>query len=334
MKLFKRLAGAISIALILCVSIVTPVAASVAAPDSLTLIGCYAYRNNIETGDMTFLFYYNCYYATTYPTEVSTDTLLCRLMDTDGTTELGNIAPFPYYSNGYQRGVALIYFTAAQVTAKGMVWSEAFTSKIVGNPLIDWSAAPADATCAITWDTATTQDGAQENLGNRIISLALQLKAYWGINLVEATDGLHYALTVSSTSGSGVDYFLDVASNMGSLAPDIFPTQVEQPIYKTTTPPLTYAPDELPVDSAPAALLWGMSKGTMNSLLAMIGVLLFSFFLVSQSPQLSRYIFLFDGVIIIFLTRIGAVVPVWATLVATVCLLIIGYMIFYEKSSA
>ena len=334
MKRIARLAGVIIAILMACFSFVTPVVAAVAAPASLTLLGCYAYRNNIESGDMTFVYYYNCYYSSTYPTEVSLDTLICRLMDTDGTTELGNIAPFPYYSNGYQRGVAIIYFTAAQVTTKAMVWNEAFTPKIVGNPLTDWDSAPADATCAITWDTATTQDEAQANLGDRIISLALQLKAYWGINLVEASDGLHYALTVSSTTGSGVDYFLDVASNMASLAPDIFPTQVEQPIYKTTTPVTTYAPDELPIDVTPAATIWGMTKGTLQTVMSMIGILIFSFFIVAKAPHLSRFIFLFDGVIVVFFTRIGAIVPVWATLVATVCLLVIGYMIFYEKSNA
>jgi hypothetical protein len=339
MKHFIRMIGVAILSAILALSIVFPIAASVTAPDSLTLMGTWAFRNNIETGDMTFVFYYNAYYADIdgYPTEVSTDTLLLRLMY--GTTEIGSTAPYPYYSNGYQRGVAIIYFSAVQVTAIETsigytLWNLAITPKIVPNPLVAWDSTPAESSTTIVWDTAVAQSDAQESLGDRIISLALQLKAYWGINLVEASDGLNYALTVSSAAGSGVDYFLDVAPNMGALAPDIFPTQIEQPIFKTTDPVLTYLPDDLPVDSTPSANLFGMTKGTLNSLLSMIGILIFSFVIIAKSPNLSRFILLFDGVIVIFFTRIGAIIPVWATLTATVALLVIGYMIFYEKSTA
>jgi hypothetical protein len=328
----KRIIAVILLVVLQVIAFSVPVSATVAAPDGLYLLNTYAFRNNYESGDMTFVFYYNAYYADTYPTEVSTDTLILRLMN--GTTELGTVAPYPYYSNGYQRGVGIIYFSAAEVTAKSMVWESAYTPKIVPNPLVSWDSTPSAGTSAIDWDDATTMSDAQANLGDLIISLALQLKTYWGINLVEAADGLNYKLTVSSTTGSGVDYFLDVYPNLALIAPDIFPTKVEQPIYKTTTPVTTYAPDELPVDVTDTATLFHMSKGTLTTMVAMVAIILFSFYIVSKNPMLTRYIFLIDGVLIVFFTRLGAIIPVWATLVATVALFVIAYVVFYEKSNA
>lgn len=327
----KRKIAAVLLSLLATLLFSVPVSATVAAPDGLYLINTYAFRNCAESGDMAFVFYYNAYYADTYPTEVTTDTLILRLMN--GAAELGSVAPYPYYSNGYQRGVGIIYFSASDVTDKSMVWGSAYTPKIAPNPLADWASTPSAGISSIVWDTATTMSEAQGNLGDRIIALALELKAYWGINLVEATDGLNYRLTASSTTGSGVDYFLDVLPTLASLAPDIFPTKVEQPIYKTTTPATVYAPDEMPVDVTGTATIFHMSKGTLTTMMAMIAIVLFSFYIVSKNPPLTRFVFLFDGVLVIFFTRLGAIVPVWATLVASVALFIIAYVVFYEKST-
>jgi hypothetical protein len=201
------------------------------------------------------------------------------------------------------------------------------------NPLTVWDGAtPTFDSDSIVWDTSTTSKAAQVALGNRIIALALLLKTYWAVNLVEVKDGVDYYLTTGSASGQ--DYFQAISGGkMRLLAPQIFTAQITQPQYKTTKPALTYAPDDLPVDTTVSATIFGMTKGLFNTLITMLGIVAFSFWLVAKQPNLTRHILYIDGIMVLFFTRIGGIVPIWATIIGVGSLLIIGYMIFYEKSS-
>jgi hypothetical protein len=326
----KRIFISLLLALIMLVSIAFPVFAAVDHPDSLTLIGCWAFQNLAETGDMIFLYYYDAYYLAGVPVEIASDTLIIRLMD--GITEIDHALPYPYYSNGYQEGASAIYFTAAQVTALGL-HNHPYTATIEPNPLTVWVApAPVASPCAIEWDTATTSTQAKTNFGNTVLAVALLLKTNWGVNMVDTQGGLNYFLTTGALSGQ--EYFEAIIPNLRSLCPQILKIQVSQPIYKTDLPTFTYAPDELPVDITATATIFGMSKGVMTSLIAMVALVAFSFFLISRAPFMARHILFIDGIIALFYTRIGALVPVWATIIGAASLLIIGYMIFYERSSA
>ncbi len=323
----KKIALAIILALSLTLIVSTP-AYALTAPDSISIDGVWAFRNLAETGDMAFLVAYDAYYAdpaTDLPTQLASNTMHIRLMD--GATELGNVSPYPYYSNGYQKGIACLYFTAAQVTAKTMAWSGAYAVEFSGDLLLAWVAAAPTTSAGITeWNSDADQKKA---FGNRIITQGLILDSAWGVNLIEMVS-LRYFLT----RDYGQDYFSNAITNLQVLAPQIFQAQSTQPIYKTSLPPLTYAPDELPVDPTPSAVVFGMSKGTLTTLCAFLAVGIFIMYLTAKSPGMGRYGILIAGVLIIFYTRIGAVVPIWATGIGVLALFVIGYLLFYEKSPA
>jgi hypothetical protein len=337
----KRIFISLILALIMLVTVAFPVFAVNTTPTLLSLDGAWAYQDCYEDADMTFLFYYNAYYnsATPYPDAIAAETLIVRLMH--GVTEIYRGFPYPYYQNGYQGGVVAMYFTAAEVAAIDAIlghamWNSDVNATIEPNPLVTWNpSTPPPSPQSITWDTvSTTKKQSQSALGIQVLGLAVLLKQYWGINLVEVKDGVNYVLTTSSISGSGQDYFLNVLPNLKNLAPQILSAQVTPAIYKTIIPPLPYAPDEMPADATVAAGLFGMSKGTLTSLLAMVALLIFSLFISSKAPYLTRYILYIDGVIAVFYTRLGALVPIWATVIGVLSLLLIGYMVFYERSSA
>ena len=306
-------------------------------PDSTALVGVWAYKNVVETGDMVFLSYYNIYYSSTTPSQTSYETFIIRFMD--GGTEITHAMPYPYFSLGYQQGVAIFYLDAATVIDGITRWNPAspYTFTLIPNPFVTWvGSTPALASSSVTWDNYTSMAASKIALGNRILASGLLLKSAWGVNMVEVKDGLNYYLTApsSTSSGSGQEYFQMIFPQLKSACPQILEAQSTTAQYKTTAAVLTYAPDELPVDPTAGAAIFGMSKGVFSSLLAIVGVLMFTMYLISKRPEMARFVLFLDGVMVIFFTRTGNIVPIWATVIGTISLFIIGYMFFYERANA
>ena len=99
-------------------------------PDSTpTISNIKANRYLIESGDVLIYGEYDIPYAS-LPDESAADTYIFRLLDIDGSTELGAVAPFPLFDNGYNEGVFGFYFSASD----NLTWGEAYTVRISQNP--------------------------------------------------------------------------------------------------------------------------------------------------------------------------------------------------------
>lgn len=123
----KRLIISSLLATILVLSFVLPVFA-VANPDSITMPRYDAFVNVYETGDMLFECETKVVYAVP-PVEASTLTFAFQVLDNAGVVVFGQQALF-----AYQNKLASYYFSAAQVTALGLVAGTQYKLRITGTP--------------------------------------------------------------------------------------------------------------------------------------------------------------------------------------------------------
>jgi hypothetical protein len=104
---YKRIAIAVCISILtFCLSGVPAAAVDSASPTTFSIIDAAAYHNLYELGDSLYIFHYNIYYASDQPITPADRLFLYRLMDTDGTTQLGSTVPYPYNNSGYDEASA------------------------------------------------------------------------------------------------------------------------------------------------------------------------------------------------------------------------------------
>lgn len=319
----KRILRALTLGVFL--ALLCPVPSYAIAPPASTDLQDFAYRNLLETGDQLHIIIYFARY-TTYPTENASQALRFQLMQ--GATPLGSATPYavtPY--NGWMVGVASIYFSAATAPT----WGEPYSVKMSGNTALTWSGTFTPVYASVNWSGATTQANSRIDLGNRIIACGLALDANWNVTTLKLVQpmGLNYYLT-----SDGQRYFALAVPNLTAYCPGLFPAQATQPQYKTDTPTLTYQPTLLPDrDVSDAAAIFGISGLTMTSLLSMAAIVICMLFLIGKRPDLSRFAFLFTGALAIFFASAGWMAMFWITLLVTVCLFIVGFVLFYERAN-
>lgn len=217
----------IVVALLMVLFLITglPVYAQVAQPDSISIDDIHVNRHLIETDDMLVYAKYNIAYGT-YPDETVDDTFVFRLIDTDGTTELGSNEAYPYANSGYGEGVIAFYFSAAGAPT----WGENYYIRVSGKPSA-FDDPPEENFIIATGDysSLTTQDGNRGELESNIISLATDLEVAWNTDLLTQSD----IGTVLDTSGE--TYFRNAIWGLQAMCPAVFLTQVVQTEYTERT---------------------------------------------------------------------------------------------------
>ncbi len=174
-----------------------PAYAAMPNPDSApTIHRMNVYRNLLETGDMLYVWEANIPYAVTPDYKVS-DAYLWQLLD--GGTLLGSNTGFAYQGDGYNFNVYSMYFSAADVTAKGMVWNTAYTLRLSGNPSV-FVTPPNYSFTASGYTSYTTQANNQEALADEIIYLASDLNIRWSLTI-------DYLLTSEIETGTVLSYY-------------------------------------------------------------------------------------------------------------------------------
>lgn len=187
-----------------------------ADPDSTPTVEIDFYRNLLETGDMLCVIYANIPYAST-PDDPVDDAFIWRLIDTDGTTELGQDVGYPYVDSGYGYNVYSMYFSAAD----NLTWEAAYTVRLSGNPVVFDDPPvynfPVDSS---DYSSITEQYLVQTELSIRIIAIANSLDIEWGL-------GASYSLLYESEVGTvlsiyGEAFFRNAIYGLQALCPMIF----------------------------------------------------------------------------------------------------------------
>ena len=224
MRAVRGVLVSLFLALVLLVFTALPVFA-IADPDSPPQVSAvYVYKDLLEDGDLGVLVDYYLDYAT-LPSETVTEAYLAVFVDDDGATQLRSVAPYTFVNSGYGRGLAWIYFTAAEVTTYGISHANEALYRVwlVGNPTLSWVGDPPKTTTGIDyWQTTGTT---ATLLALRVIYYADVLELIWSLDMVEATP-LGNRLT-----STGESYFLNVIANLRTMAPSCFSAGEVSPDY-------------------------------------------------------------------------------------------------------
>lgn len=217
----KRLGTSLLLALLAIGLLATPVYADTADPDDTpTIVSINAYRNLIETGDMLIVIYANIPYSSTPSTPV-TDTFIWRLIDTDGTTELGSTIGSNYNDDGYGYNVYSLYFSASTFTSLGIIWETVYTIRLSGNPAVFDTPPTYNFTLnADDYSTQTAQAAVQTELAARVILTAEDLETKWGLTAAELLLTQSESGTVLSTFGEA--FFRGAIFGLQAMAPTAF----------------------------------------------------------------------------------------------------------------
>ena len=189
-----------------------------------------AYRSVVEEDDLLIIFRYNIGYAA-IPGEPVSETFLTRLMDTDGTTQIGVNTPEAYHDNGYGEGLASLYLTAAQVTAAAVSWNDALVVRVDGNPS-SFYAPPTAGTATLSTGAYSTGDNSRDNnqsqLTARVLAICQELQVLWGGSPLVDDTIIGTRLTAAgelflSLAIPGIRTMAPDAYTVRSLDPDIDP---------------------------------------------------------------------------------------------------------------
>lgn len=333
-KLLKHYKIAIGIWLGIVLSVLALPAYAIDDPDGLTVNGVYAYRHCLEDNDQLYLVdYFIDYSVTGNPTENVTEAYIVRLMN--GGAELGNTVPYAYYDDGYGRGIASIYFTAAEVTTLGIVWEGAYTIELTGNPTLSWTAAPPSTNVGTfdLWSSSTSQGATENELGARVLYFADILELAWTVDMIESS-GLGSWLT-----SYGEDYFTNSIENLQTICPNIFSAGMTNPIYpeRDTNPP-AYATalrggiTGTPLDLSAVATIAGLPTIWFTSFI-FIGIMAVAAYGVSRIAGSMKPAVITLASLVPVGVMIGWLDLVVAILMGFGAIIAVAYVFFFEKSS-
>lgn len=192
-------------------------------PDSTpSLTNVRVYRHLLQTDDFLLTATYNIPYAVLPDSNVA-QAYVFRLLDTDGTTELGSNEAYPYFDYGYGSGLISFYFD----NSTAPTWGSDYSIQIAGKPgmfdsLPSWNF----VVNAADYSSLTTQDDNQDSLYSNIISLASDLEIEWSLELLDSGDG------GTVLSASGEIYFRQSIQGLQLMCPALFLVQIEDPVYE------------------------------------------------------------------------------------------------------
>lgn len=307
----------------------TPVFA-VADPDTLEINGVYVYRNCLEENDQLYLVDYTVNYSSN-PTSNASDVIYCRLMN--GSTELALGVPYDYFDDGYSRGVIAFYFNPDDAPT----WEGSYTVEVAGNPSLTWDDGTPPYVSIGTFDLwqDNEQDITQQILSGRITWLAQRLDENWStsFSLINTT-------TVGIfLSAYGIEYFFQViGQDLNEITPYALADRTVMPEYDNRDYQQDYSNDletdilNTKLDLTDTGDIFGMSRGAITAILY-YGVVLWFGVWLSKQLQTHKPVMLLMVPLVILGAFIG--VPLVITiLVAFVALIMIGFTLFYNPSSA
>lgn len=221
-KAYKWLLAVIVAALALLPS--TPVSA-IDDPDSMSVYYIHVNRHLLETNDMLVYGRYNIAYTSTPAVSID-QTFTFRLIDTDNVTELGSFLAYPYVTLGYGEGVFSFYFD--NTTAP--TWGQMYTIRLSGNPS-QFEAPPQQdfAINTVDYTSSTTQADNQQELTNRVLTIAAALEIAWNTTLLDAED------VGMVLNGSGEIYFRNSIPGLQSMASGLYLVNISDPDYSAAT---------------------------------------------------------------------------------------------------
>ena len=201
-KMFK-VALSLGIGLLAFFSITPMVALAIDNPTSTSINNGFVFRDLLEEGDLLVYVRYDVNYAVA-PEELAEDTFEVVMYDEAGVVILGNRS-----LNYYQHNIISIYFTAAEVVSKGIVWNGAYIIKVRGYLSVFPIQTEGINVATQTLSSGNYKEG--DELTSRLLAEANILQTDWEITLI----------TGDFLNETGMFYFTKAIPNLGTIAPNI-----------------------------------------------------------------------------------------------------------------
>ena len=159
---------------------------------------------------------YNIPYATVPTVDVG-QTFVFQLRSTDNSAVLASYTPYdnPYYHSGYGKGAFSFYFPASSAP----VWSSAYVIRV--QEVTGQFAAVSKFDTTMTggdYSALNTQAANQQELAEKIATIATDLSSQWGTALVNTSGTTTFTAT-------GEAYFRNVFPNLQTMAAELFAIQ-------------------------------------------------------------------------------------------------------------
>jgi len=185
-------------------------------PDTTPEMVANVYRNLIEPGDQLYILYANIPYGA-IPDALVTEAFIWQLIDTDGSTVLGQTVGNAFNSSGYGYNVFSMYFSAADAPT----WDQPYTARLSGNPTVFDVPQTTDYILDTgNFSSLTEQADTQYELGQRLLVIADDLFAKWGLTIDTSLTASLEAGTVLSQQGE--QFFRTAIFGLQAMAPGIF----------------------------------------------------------------------------------------------------------------
>lgn len=331
MRMVKRLLRSLTAAVILLLSLASPVFA-IANPDSQTINYVSVYQDLLEDNDRLFLIDQNTNYGA-LPTETATQGLIVRLL-TAGGVEVRAVAPYTFQESGWNRNIISIYFSAADAASIPVTWAAAYNIQLAGNPALAWPGVPPTLNGAIDeWYAVDGQSANRAALTSRILYYAEQLELEWSLDLITETS------VGNRLSTLGESYFVNVVAGLRTIAPDAFSAGTADPIREdfdpddATSVALVAGVIGTPLDFTSLGAAFGVSREWASAGLWAIVVAVFVYFVTLPFLGVKVTVLFFDAALVF-----GAL-TVMLPLVLIIglgigCFVLTGFIFFYKPSSA
>ena len=193
--------------------------AMVSQPDSSpTLSQIHWNRNLVSENDSLCYFVYNLPYATPPTVPGADQAFIFKLMT--GSTDLGYMTPFVRFDNGYNQGIAAMYFPADA----GLTWEAEYIIHISENPA--QFASPVEFTTPIPTGAYTsfiTQADNQAELATNLYNMGKILESAYDKILFQV------AGTEVVLADEGETYFRGAINGLQAMAPSLFLIQQMPP---------------------------------------------------------------------------------------------------------
>lgn len=332
----KRVVIASTIIGILLLAVASPVLAAITHPDTLSIDSVQVYRHCLETDDQLYLIEYTIDYTgaypDVYPSESTSEAWLARLMNL-GTVELGVAAPYAYYQIGYGKGLVAIYFTEADAPP---LWDTLnYSIQLTGNPTLDWGASVPETTVGTfdSWSDSTSVSSTQDELASKLLYLADILEIAWSVDMVETTP------VGTRLTTYGEDYLTNVIPNLRTMCPGVFSSAMEPVDYYRRDVTWGTLPDTLRdqwdgtwLDTSDTATNLGVDKIWITGLI-FIAALVAITYLITKKTASYKPIMLLVMPLSAIGARLGFVPLLMPVIIGVFCILAIGYVLFYQKTT-
>lgn len=209
--------GTVLAVLLAVAAFATPAYADMPNPDATPeVIKVNVYRNLLETGDRLYLIYANIPYETE-PDLPVTQAFIWRLYAMDGTTELGSTVGYAFVNGGYGYNLYSMYFD----NTSGVTWNLEYPLRLYGNPIaFDTPPTYNFAVPTSAYSTLSDTEDEQAELAARILEIATDLNAKWGLSVDYSLLSEMGGSTVLSVYGEA--FFRGAIYGLQAMAPTVF----------------------------------------------------------------------------------------------------------------